>query len=392
MVKRYSAIVLMAMVSLSLILCGFTYEANAETNYDQADYCFLEYFSSEEQNNISFTRYELYNSNIEQNGWQYNFTLDEIYGYALITLIELNNGYFAWELEEIYVDAASPFDCCVGKPIYVAHGSYIDFYNEVYYNLIDGNIIDTSDVIIMQENGFGYLGANFTEKTETINFARKESESYNNKYKLPVYSNDDSSTGCANVAGAIVVGYYDMLCENLIPDYKTYVSIGSTFKFKAKTNEIDDLIASLHTFMGTDNVTAGTTFSGFQNGMTQYVNEKGYEYKSDSLIKYSGFSFSNYKTAIQSDKIVALFLSAYDMTIDITESDQTDTVKNLYSNVGHVAIGYGYRIDTYYNSSNQIIDTRNYLAISSGFATYGLCYLSLNSNTKIDEAEAISII
>ena len=61
-------------------------------------------------------------------------------------------------------------------------------------------------------------GSDFIEQSETINYSRKETATYNMKGNVPSYERI-KDTSCANVAGAILIGYYDRFCEELVPNY-----------------------------------------------------------------------------------------------------------------------------------------------------------------------------
>ncbi len=52
--------------------------------------------------------------------------------------------------------------------------------------------------------------AEFVTKSETIIYSRKETSEYEFRYEIPDYYNMGENTSCANVAGAVVIGYYDI--------------------------------------------------------------------------------------------------------------------------------------------------------------------------------------
>lgn len=231
-------------------------------------------------------------------------------------------------------------------------------------------------------------GGNFTEESESIAYATKNTTEYKIKSEVPSYYGQIDSTNCANVAGAVLIGYYDRFCEELIPNYKTYIQIGSVIKYRAASTETESVINSLHDYMGTDVGIAGTTYSGFQKGMRTYVNNHNYTY---NITEFGGFDFERYKTAVEGDIPVALFLLDYSLIVTGQDSGTLETINSHHFTRAHVVVGYGYKIDTYYNSNNQIITTRTYLKVASGFVEYGMRYLCLDGKSNIENATAVII-
>ena len=161
--------------------------------------------------------------------------------------------------------------------------------------------------------------------------------------------------------------------------------------YKTGTDEVFALVQQLYELMGTDVGHLGTTFSEFQDGMNQYVTSKGYTYTTANMFSYGEFSMLNYKNAVEDGKPVAIFLTGFALINNITETETMDTIISDYSPKTHVVVGCGYRTDTYYNASGAVITTRNYLKVASGFDTYGIGYLNINSLGQIDRAVSVQI-
>lgn len=232
-------------------------------------------------------------------------------------------------------------------------------------------------------------GVSFVTQSETINYATKETtEDYKFKWEIPDYTKQGSSTSCANVAGAIVIGYYDRLYENLIPDYTSYMQLGILIMYKSGGVETQAVMESLYKSMGTDVGGAGTTFEGFQNGMKTYVQGQGYTYQTEDL---GSLNFEKYKAAVDSGKPVALFLDNFSLRITGSDEGSSETIKSSFCNTAHVVVAYGYKVETYFNSSHQVIANRTYLYIASGLFPYGKAYLCLDNKSGIDRATAIQI-
>lgn len=234
-----------------------------------------------------------------------------------------------------------------------------------------------------------YCGyAEFVTRSETINYSRKETAEYKIKSEVPGYYRMTDNTSCANIAGAVVIGYYDRFCEELMPDFKAYYQIGSGIMYKSGGTDAKSVMTSLYSLMGTDVGGAGTTFDGFHAGMKSYVNGHGYSYLTEDM---GSIDFNKYKTAVEANKPVAIFLSAFSFRITGSNDGATETVKTDYCVTGHVVVGYGYKVDTYYNANNQVITTRTYLKVASGLETYKMAYLCLDGKSNVSRSTAITI-
>ena len=362
---------------------------------DPADRSFIDFVLSDTQyeGEIDYTYQPLYGEDLEVNGRQYDFTVGETEGYALLTEIEGADKTF-YEVEELFYNKQSPFAGCEGLPVYISHGLYLEYKDNAFFNIADGSSVSEEFVNEMAYRGFGYsnIGGQFTEQIQTVSYSTKSTDTYSIQYDLPNYHGSiEGMTSCANLAGAVIIGYYDRFNENLIPNYKSYIQLGSILRYKTGTDEVFALVQQLYELMGTDVGHLGTTFSEFQDGMNQYVTGKGYTYTTANMFSYGEFSLSNYKDAVEDGKPVAIFLTGFALVNDITESGTTDTISSGYSPKTHVVVGCGYRTDTYYNASGAVITTRNYLKVASGFDTYGIGYLNINSLGQIDRAVSVQI-
>ena len=307
-------------LTLALGILGASYFTAGQTvitqadGADPADRSFIDFVLSDTQyeGEIDYTYQPLYGEDLEVNGRQYDFTVGETEGYALLTEIEGADKTF-YEVEELFYNKQSPFAGCEGLPVYISHGLYLEYKDNVFYNIADGNSVSEEFVNEMAYRGFGYSGGGvFTEQIQTVNYSTKSTDIYSIKYDLPNYHGSvEGETSCANTAGAVIIGYYDRFNENLIPDFKTYIQLGSILRYKSGTQEIVDLVEQLYVLMGTDVGHLGTTFSEFQDGMEQYVTGKGYTYTTANMFSYGEFNMSSYKNAVEDGKPVAVFLTGY---------------------------------------------------------------------------------
>lgn len=391
--KILGLVLALGMIGASVLSAGQVITTKAE-ELDAADQSFLEFVLSDAdyQGEIEYTHLPLYNEELEVNGRQYDFTIGDVEGYALLTEIQSINETF-YEVEELFYNKQSPFDECEGLPVYITHRVYLDYKNDAFYNLVDDNVVEDAVVDDWAYKGFRYYGSDsFVEQMQTVSYSTKSTESYTIPYDLPNYFGVvNEETGCANNAGACIIGYYDRFYENLIPNYKSYVKIGNVIRYRTGTTEVIDLVEELYVLMGTDVNHLGTTFSEFQAGMLQYVANKGYTYSTTNLFVNGSFNIQNYKSAVQNGKPVALFMTGFALVNEIIETTNMDTVLSGYSMAPHVMVGCGYKIDKYYNSNGAIQDTRTYLKVASGSNIYGIGYLNINGLGQMDRAISVTI-
>ncbi len=239
-----------------------------------------------------------------------------------------------------------------------------------------------------EDSKYCNTGGGFVEQSETIVYANKTTEEFTISGKVPNYAPHNFTTGCANVAGSIIISYYDRFCEELIPNYTTYMKLGSAIMYKSGGVETDAVTDTLYNLMGTDVGGGGTTFNGFQGGMKSYVNSHGYSYSTENV---GTVDLGKYIAAVKSNKPVAIFLSNYSLKLAGEDSGTVEVIKSKHSEVAHVVVGCGYKVDYYYNSANALIATRTYLRVASGHVTTGITYLCLDGKSKVDEAVAVHI-
>lgn len=228
-----------------------------------------------------------------------------------------------------------------------------------------------------------------TEYSETIIYDHKDTASIEIQYGVPYYSLASTDNICANMAGAVIIGYYDRYAENLIPNFKSYNQLGSNIRYKENTREIEVVINTLYDLMNTNVGQVGTDFAGFNNGMNSYVNSHGYSYIQKDVWSNN---LENYDKAIDDKQPVAIFTTGFSLVSKLNENNGKDQLNVLKYNDKHIMVGYGYRIDKYYDKNNKLIDTRTYLTVyNGGSRDKNIKYLCLNGKTNIDYAISIAI-
>ena len=382
------------MVSSIATFIGQGETVNAQA-YDSADRYFLEFVASDStlDGDISFTHNPLYNAQLEPNGREYLFTVGGVSGYALMTEFHSEDRVF-YEIEELFYNRTSPFASCVGLPVFIAHNAYLEYKDQAFYDLTSGAVVDGQTVIEIAQNGFNYFGgttATFTTVYTDVMYSTKSTTQYSIQYDLPSIIGSVEGGSCAHTAGAVILTYYDRFYENIIPNFVPYIMFGSTLIYRDGSAEVNNMTLELVDLMLIGEPHEGTTFSEFQLGMETYVEQQGYTYTSTNLFSNGTFNFNNYKNAVESNKPCAIFLTNFAMLDGMGEIDGGETISSGYCPVSHVVAGCGYKIDTYYDEDNNLIDTRTYLKVASGTLGYGLGYLNINGLSTISKAISILV-
>ena len=226
--------------------------------------------------------------------------------------------------------------------------------------------------------------------TERINYAyRDDSRYYANPYRLPAYFATDLSNACAITAGGAVIGYFDRLYEELIPNHTGIIFMGK-YVYGEQDEAVNAMHRELYTRMGTE--AGGTSVDGYVNGMKSYVTSKN---RTASVTKAYGSSLdmSACIDALESGKLLTLFLNGFAIVSfgGLEEYDGYDEVMNITVRGRHTVTAYGYKIIKYYNSANRLIQEDSYLYVHTGFTSAGLGYIRLSKYATIEDAYIIDI-
>ena len=384
-------------IATAFFMCGSSTVSALEVDVnDNSDALFLDFIQSEltpeEFESLEYTKQFVYDLDLQQAGYVIDFSFGNNVGYALLAKIRFNDTY-TYELEEIRL-GASPFANCVGTKIYPAPFAYLQYANGNFKDLSTNTVLNESQLAILEQKGFNYCGGTtYTGVTYTYNYDHKTEDTYNILGDVPEYSSIVGASNCAVVAGCNLIGYYDRLYENLIPNYQTYNSFAGRIFYKALNTETEAVMNTLYTLMEADVDGPGVTFTGYVNGLEEYVEGKGYTFSYNSLMSWGSFDYSAYVTAVESGKAVSLFLTNYalvPMTAYVENTNQ-DSVYNCQYPSNHVVIGCGYRVVSYYDSNNTLTNQVKYLRVSSGMAELDLCYLNISNFTQISNAITINV-
>lgn len=232
-------------------------------------------------------------------------------------------------------------------------------------------------------NGSIYAGS----KTEYVTYVTKEEEESFINGGLPrYYDTSGRSKTCANVAGTILLGYYDKNYDELIPDFTSARVIRDRVIYYAQTSAVQDVIDELYYDMDTNTATGGTTIKDFQNGLRKYVNELGRNIAFSNVGNSNGFNYSAYLNSIRNEQPVALFVSKYSLIpiADFGISATQDRLEKDYYTGNHVLVGYGLKEIKYYNSKGTLQKTITLLMVATGYSREPLYYVDLSDCGYID--------
>lgn len=240
-------------------------------------------------------------------------------------------------------------------------------------------------------NGSTYEGAG----VETITFSSKNDEEIFIDGGLPKYydTSAELKNTCANVAGAITLGYFDKDYDELIPNFKAARVIRDKVLFSTQTAAIQDVIIDLYQKMNTNSLGNGTSVEQFKNGLTQYVKEHGRNISYNQLVKNEQIDFDAYKRSVEEKKPIVLFVSKYTMLsiTDFEKDSNTDELVMQYYGGDHVLIGYGIREISYFNADGSLKEQITFLRVATGYAQDALAYIRLDDRIRVIDGYTINI-
>lgn len=239
-------------------------------------------------------------------------------------------------------------------------------------------------------NGASIENSEFT----SISFSRKEEEEILINGGVPKYSDiSNRPNPCANVAGAIILGYYDKKYDELIENFTSARIIRDKVFYATQTNAVEEVMARLYTTMKTNITEGGTTVANFKSGLQAYVKDKGRNISYAKVISSQNLLENNYKAAIRNEQPVVLFVSKYTLISPLSldaESGAEEFYKQHYIG-NHTVVGYGIRIIRYYDDSDNLICQMDLLAVSTGYEHSPTGYILIDDYGTLVDGYAINI-
>lgn len=334
-----------------------------------------------------------YNKDLEANGLEYVFTIQDEQCYALMTSETDSVGNVYYDVMEIFFDAPSPFADAQGKKVYLDMFTYIDYKDGAYYEITSDAELTNTQLDAIEQHGFGADDdyENYETVYEEINYDRRETATFTFNYGLPTYSISSYRNACVNISGGIILGYYDIFCPNLIPNYSTIYTVNNRTRYYPQSTETSAVIDQLYYDMKT-NVTNGTNVPNFKTGLVDYAKRQGYTATYASVKSGGAFDYDSYKTQVKNGKPIALFLMSFNVNNGIFPFDDADHIDTTYYTVNHAMVGCGYLDVDYYNASGSKFRSDKYLKISTALSNETSGYMRINDKENIYEALAVTIV
>ncbi len=230
-----------------------------------------------------------------------------------------------------------------------------------------------------------YEGAFFLrQETVTINYAYKQETENFISYAVPkYYETTENMTGCANIAGATVLGFYDKAYDELIPNYTAGRDLRGRYVFYGMSDTIENVILDLRGRMQTDVGQEGTTIPNFKAGLSSYVASKGRSASYTNVINNGYLNHTAFDQKIAAENCGVLYLWDYAMVpIDnFAVSDTQDQFTKKVFSGRHMVTVYGRKNIKYYNENDELIRELNFVRVATGFSTESLIYIMLNDGS-----------
>jgi hypothetical protein len=231
-----------------------------------------------------------------------------------------------------------------------------------------------------------------TLEYETVTYSTVSTETYNIYATYPKYHNTNSSltNACAPVAGSNIVGFYDKIYDNFIPDYTVGFTRNGYFNYYPMTfnpSPKQNVINELYSLMGTNTPVAGTTQTQYKMGLSAYINSKEKDITYTSIVNNGEINFNSLDTQLRLGNPVTLFLSGYNVCDTADGGDGEFRISKLVYDTNHIMVCFGYNRYTFYDVNNNIISIKTFLVIAPGINGLVGEYLLYNNGT-LNDAEA----
>ncbi len=230
--------------------------------------------------------------------------------------------------------------------------------------------------------------------TETFSYATKSTESYMINSSYPNYYNMNTSLTnfCGPVAGANLIGFFDRYSTNLIPGVSPGRGYPSGYRYTAmmtnseeKQAVIDDLYGRMQTNVYND----GTTQEQYKNGLTSYVQSKGYSITYSSVMTNGSFDLEKAKSQLQAGNPISLFMAGFNIS-NISDNGSTVTLNKVLYDSHHISIVFGFDKVVYYNSNGSVLREEIYLKVATGYSNVSGDYIVFEYG-QLSDAEAAHI-
>ena len=194
---------------------------------------------------------------------------------------------------------------------------------------------------------------------------------------LYFYTNNLSNV-CGPLAGTAIVAFYDKYYPELIPDWDSYYP--ATGKYRAQVVSYTyPVLNELYTLMQTNVKGDGVSESEFKTGLQAYIANQGYSASYTSAMSGGSLNYSACKAAIDSNKVIALFIRP-SAVYEISERSGYDNYIESTISGNHIMYAFGYLQIKYYDSTG-LFRTETLLKVSTGRTSPKQAYFRVNSSS-----------
>lgn len=385
--KSYIVILMLVCIGVVMLPLCSTYASELEDEYDEVFMQTLKEFSDSDEINISAKKELLYDIDLQEFGFIYDFVFNEKEGYAIVV-----NANGKPETAEIYFDAESPYVRLNDvKRIYVSNMVYL-YHFEGHYYFVDSDKKISEDMVEVLSSHAYYCGGTITEtKTEEINYIEKtERKKELSKRHPALYEVEGYPNACASIAGAAVVQYWDRYKTDLIENYIPGNNLANQYIYKAYDSTLEGVIKQLFVDMDTNKVAPGASTNQFKTGMTKYCSRQGYNINFSSCMTNKAFDYQKAKSFADNEFPIVLFLNTFNI-VTIKSNGEMDLVEYQIGNVTHVMAGFGYKVVNYtLSNGNKRVD--EYIIVASGYRRAKSGYLNINYKSNIEDSFCVTIV
>ena len=216
---------------------------------------------------------------------------------------------------------------------------------------------------------------------ETIYYTTREVSENTTPGGAPTYTATANLTNsCGPVAGAEIVAFYDKYYPDLIPGWDSYYTSNGKYRFQNDTY-ITPILNDLYTLMNTNVNGSGTTESGFKSGLQTFFSNRNYSLSYQNVKKSSIMDFDACKAAIDSNKVMVLFITPGDI-YNISEKPNRDDLIAYNISGNHIMIAFGYLEIMYYFDSGVCLIER-FVQVATGHDYISTGYYRTNSSNLV---------
>ena len=197
----------------------------------------------------------------------------------------------------------------------------------------------------------------------------------------PIYFNTQGFTNaCGPLAGTAIVAYYDRYYPNLIPGWESYDT--ATGKYRSQDSSyVTETLTKMYTLMQTNLNGEGVSESEFKTGLQTYITNQGYSARYTNMIIGGTLNYSACKTALDSNKVIALLIKS-GVVYRLREYSDYDMLFESTISGNHIMYAYGYIRIMYYNSTG-LYKMKTFLKVSTGLSSLPMAYFDVNSSNLV---------